>query len=132
MSRTGRTPKRLLVDTTYATTKDIAAFAALPEPITVYAPPMPDRPGSSPQSVRKRAVLRSREPEAVKAWRVRMDSDEGRTVFARRKRIERVNSDLKRRGLGHMLVRGMAKVQSVCILHALAHNLMAADRLREA
>ena len=130
--RTGRRPKRLLVDTSYAAVKDIAAFAALPEPVTVYMPLRPHKSNASAASVRKRNLLRRREPEAVQNWRARMASDEGQQVFARRKRIERVNANLKARGLGRLLVRGMAKVQTVCLLHALAHNLMAAHRLRTA
>jgi len=33
-------------------------------------------------------------------------------------------------GLGTMLVRGLAKVRAVCLLHALAHNLSRAHSLR--
>ncbi len=128
----GSRPNRLLVDTSYATTEDIAAFAAPPQPITVYMPLRPEKTDASAASVRKRNLLRSREPEAVRAWRARMASEEGQQVYARRKRIERVNANLKARGLGRLLVRGLAKVQATCLLHALAHNLMTAHRLRTA
>ena len=130
--RTGHRPRRLLVDTSYATVKDIAAFAALPEPVTVYMPLRPNKSNASAASVRKRNLLHSREPEAVRAWRARMVSDQGQQVYARRRRIERVNANLKAKGLGRLLVRGLAKVQATCLLHALAHNLMTAHRLRTA
>ena len=40
------------------------------------------------------------------------------------------NAHLKNRGMGRMLITGVEKVTAVCLLHALAHNLMAARRLR--
>lgn len=132
VGHTGHTPKRLLVDTTYATRDDIIAFATGPQPVAVYMPPPPDKPDVTAASRRKRAVLRETEHEAVRAWRQRMAGDEGQQVYRRRKRIERVNAHLKAKGLGRLLVRGLEKVQAVCRLHALAHNLMTAHRLRTA
>jgi transposase len=131
--RTGGRVKRLLADTGYASVNDIAALGARPEhPVTVYVPPPPDKENSQPESVAKRERKRAREPEVVKEWRTRMASDEGEAVMERRGRIERVNAQLKSRGLGTLLVRGLAKVQAVALWHALGHNLVTALRLRAA
>lgn len=82
--------------------------------------------------MKQRVTRRAREPDRVKAWRSRMASAAGKAVFARRKLIELTNARLKQRGLGRLLVRGLAKVQAVAVLHALAHNLLTAQRLRAA
>jgi hypothetical protein len=37
---------------------------------------------------------------------------------------------MKHRGLGRVLVHGVAKVRVVCLLHAIAHNLLHAFRRR--
>ena len=66
----------------------------------------------------------------IKDWRKRMAGEEGEAAMQRRARIERVNAQAKNRGLGTMLVRGLAKVQCVALWHALAHNLATALRLR--
>jgi hypothetical protein len=64
--------------------------------------------------------------EAVKEWRKRMGSDEGKAVYKQRGATsETVNGDLKTyRGLGPLLVRGLAKVKCVALWCALAYNLM--------
>jgi IS5 family transposase len=59
-----------------------------------------------------------------------MATADAAAVMRRRKRIELVNAHIKTRGLGRLLVRGLAKVRAVLCLHALAHNLMTTRRLR--
>jgi len=128
--RLGLEPRRLLVDTGYATREDIEAMAK--RQIEVYTPVPPDKPDATAESQRKRAWRRRREPDALKAWRARMDSDAGRAVYRRRNWIETVNGILKGRGLGIMQVRSMAKVTATALLHVLAHNLWRAHSLRTA
>jgi transposase len=123
-------PKRLLVDTSYATREDIPALAA--QQIDVYTPVPPDNPEITPESQRKRAWRRRHEPDAIKAWRKRMERDAGKAIYRRRTRIETINGILKGRGLGIMRVRSMAKVTSVVLLQVLAHNLWRAHGLRTA
>jgi hypothetical protein len=131
--RTGRRVKRLLADTGYASVNDITALGTRPEhPVIVYVPPPPNKEQSKPASVAERERKRAREQEVVKEWRKRMASGEGEAVMERRGRIERVNAQLKSRGLGTLLVRGLAKVQAVALLHAIGHNLVTALRLRAA
>jgi IS5 family transposase len=123
-------PQRLLADTHYATKDDIVDLAA--QGVTVYMPVPADKSDAKPESQRKRAQQRSREPEPVKAWRERMDQDESRPIYRRRGRIETINAILKGRGFGIMRVRSIAKVTAVVLMQALAHNLWRAHGLRTA
>jgi transposase len=126
--RLGVRPQRVLADTTYATRKDIIAFAE--KSIEVYTPVPPDKPNVSPETARKRAWQRQHEHPAIKAWRARMADQASNAIYQARSRIETVNGILKGRGLGIMRVRSMAKVRCVVLLQALAHNLWRAHRLR--
>jgi transposase len=129
--RYGAVPKRLLVDTNYATAADIAALAEHPTgTVTVFAPPPIEREDVKPETLARRAKQRAAEPDAVRAWRTRMTTPAAATVYRRRKLIERINAECKNHGFGAMLVRGLRKVQAVALWHALAHNLIAAHRLR--
>ena len=129
--RYGVVPERLLVDTNYATCEDIEKLATHPiGPIEVYAPPPFERDDVKPATLAKRARARAGEPECIKAWRARMASEAGQTVYRLRKRIERVNADRKNHGFGFLPVRGLLKARAVALLHALAHNLVTAQRLR--
>lgn len=131
LDRYGTVPETLLVDTNYATSDDIVALADDERgPVTVYAPPPTDREDVKPDTLKRRARERAREPESLKAWRARMASEEGKAIYARRMRIERINGDLKNHGFGFLPVRGKLKAQAVALLHALANNMMAATRLR--
>jgi transposase len=131
--RYGKTPDRLLVDTGYATHDDIAVLEQHHAgPVTVFAPPPVERDNIKPQSRRRRQRRRAQEAECVKRWRERMASAAGKAVYALRKRIERVNADRKNHGFGFLPVRGLLKAQAIALWHALAHNLVAAHRLRGA
>jgi len=66
----------------------------------------------------------------VQGWRSRMASDGGKEVYRRRKLTEHAYAKMKNRGFGRMLVHGIAAVRSVCMLHAIAHNLLHAQGLR--
>ena len=126
--RYGQTPKRLLVDAGYK--PDIAALAAHPQgPVEVYAPLPQERPNVKPSTLYRRARERLREPECVRQWRERMQGEAGRLAAAARMRIERVNAACKNRGFGTIPVRGLAKAQAFALLHALANNFMASQRL---
>jgi len=129
--RYGKTPERLLVDTHYATSQDIAALAKhAAGPVTVFAPPPSERGEVKPETLARRAKKRAREPNSVKEWRSRMDTAAGQEVYGLRKLIERLNANLKNHGLGILYVRGLLKAKAVALWHALANNLMAAHRLR--
>jgi transposase len=130
-TRLGVCAKRLLADANYACREDIAALETRAQsPVTVFAPPPPEKENAKPETLAARQRKRDKEPEAVQAWRMRMATGEAETVMQRRGRIERINAQAKRRGLGAILVRGLRKVQAVAVLHAIAHNLATAWRLR--
>jgi hypothetical protein len=61
-----------------------------------------------------------------------MASAAGQVVYRRRKLTEHAHAKMKNRGFARMLVHGCIKVRAVCLLHALAHNLMQAHRMRTA
>ncbi len=127
----GNAPERLLIDTHYARSEDIAALAVHPAgPVTVYAPLPRERENISARGLANRQRKRAREPDGVKEWRSRMGTQAGQDVYGLRKLIEWVNADLKNRGFGFIPVRGLLKAQAVALLHALAHNLLVAHRLR--
>jgi transposase len=126
------TPSRIIVDTGYATGADIVALTQRDRPVVVYAPVKPDRQDVTTHALRVRAVRRAGEPAALQEWRARMAAPEGKAAMRTRKRIELVHAHTKNRGLGRQLLRGLAKIRAVALLHALAHNLMTAHRLRMA
>lgn len=131
VDRYGTAPQRLLVDTHYATSDDIAALAEHQAgPVKVFAPPPTERADVKPATLAKRAKQRAREPESVKEWRSRMGTQAGQEVYGLRKLIERINANLKNHGFGFIAVRGLIKAKAVALWHALANNLMAARRLR--
>ena len=129
--RYGRTPDRLLVDTSYATSEDIVALAAhAAGPVSVYTPPPNEKETVKPASLARRRRKREKEPACLKAWRERMASEAGQAVYALRQRIERINADRKNHGFGFLAVRGLIKAKAHALWHALANNLLAARRLR--
>ena len=129
--RYGRTPDRLIVDTSYATCDEIAALAGhLAGPVQVYTPPPSERDDVKPEPLKRRARRRALEPDSIRAWRERMASEAGQAVYALRKRIERINADRKNHGFGFIPVRGLIKAKAVALWHALAQNVMAGQRRR--
>lgn len=50
-------------------------------------------------------------------------------MYRRRKLTEHAHARMKNRGFARMLIHGIAKARSVCLLHGLAHSLLWADRL---
>jgi transposase len=62
--------------------------------------------------------------EGVKAWRMRMSTDEGKKIYKERgSTAELVNAQCRAQGLGQFLVRGLRKVLAVALLHAITHNM---------
>jgi transposase len=116
-------PGRLLADTGAMTQGDIVSLAKTYPAMTIFSPPPKEKDDVKEETKRKRAWKRRREAPAVRDWRERMAGDDGKTIYARRKNTEHAHAHMKNRGFGTMLVRGLAKVRAVCVLHALAHNL---------
>jgi len=129
--RYGRTPQRILVDTNYATAEDIAALATNPQgAVLVYSPPPEERQDVKPETLRRRAAERAKEPQAVKDWRSRMETAGAQAIYKRRRRIELVNAQVKNRGFGMLNLRGLLKARVVALWHALAHNILVVTHLR--
>ena len=129
--RYGQAPEKLLVDTHYATSEDIAALADHPAgSVTVFAPTPTERDDISARALANRKSKRAREPQSVKEWRSRMGTPAGQKVYGLRKLIERINANLKNHGFGFLYIRGLIKAKAVALWHALANNLMAGHRLR--
>ena len=129
--RYGRAPQSLLVDTNYATVEDIAALAEHKAgPVKVFAPVPGEKDNISPRALANRKSQRAQEPDGVKEWRSRMPTEAAQDTYRRRKFIERINANLKNHGFDILPVRGLIKAQAIALLHALANNLMAAQRLR--
>jgi transposase len=131
-ARCGAAPERLLADTRSMTQDDIASLAETRPGMTIFSPPPKDKDGVKEETKRKRAWKRRHEPPAVRDWRERMASEDAKPIYARRKMTEHAHARMKNRGFGTMLVRGIAKIRAVCLLHALAHNLGCAISRRAA
>jgi transposase len=129
--RYGCAPKRVLLDTNFATADDIVALATRQHgQVLVYAPPPPERDDVSVKTLSKRAAARAKEPEPLQEWRRRMASPTAQSSYKVRRRIELVNAHMKNRGLDRLNLRGLAKAKIVALWHALAHNILVINRLR--
>lgn len=121
-------PRRWLVDGGFTRLNDIVALAR--KGVTVFCPLKPRRnPDYDP------ATPRYGDPPEIAAWRRRMvdDAAAGTASWMRRRaEHERINANFRRQGLHQFNVRGILKVKTVCLLHAIANNIMAARRLRAA
>lgn len=90
--------------------------------ITVYAPTRSPRTTTSGRS---QAEPRPDDSAEVAAWRLRMESEEAKTIYKERAATaECVNAQARRYGLERLLVRGVGKVLSVLLLAAIAHDLL--------
>ena len=113
-------PRKVLVDGGYAARAAIEDAAS--RGCTVYAPPMSR--GGDP------CAPQPRDGPGVRAWRRRMKTAAAKALYKlRAATCEWVNARLRNRGLRQVLVRGLAKVRCVLLLHALAHNLERTARL---
>jgi transposase len=124
--RYGQAPEEMLVDGGFAKKEDIEKMASPEVGTTVYAPvqkpkkedrdPHQGRPGDS---------------AAIADWRVRMGTPEAKEIYKERaSTAECVNAISRNRGLRQFLVRGLAKVRTVALWFAIAHNRMRAAALR--
>lgn len=125
-ARCATAPSRLLADTGAMTQEDIESLAQTYPKMTIFSPPPKEKDDVKEETKRKRAWKLRNEPPAVQNWRARMAGDEAKVIYARRKNTEHAHAHMKNRGFATMLVRGLAKVRAVCLLHALAHNLACA------
>jgi hypothetical protein len=123
--RFGQAPKELLVDGGFSNAADIE-WAAQPEngAIAVFMAPTKNKHGTDPYQPR------DDDGPGVAAWRVRMASVAGQMIYRLRATHECINAHLRQRGLYQVTVRGAAKVRTILLWHALAHNLARTCALR--
>jgi len=76
------------------------------------------------RSGRKSWEIRRTDSEAVRQWRERMNTDEGKAIYKKRAATaEWVNARYRAQGLVQFLVRGVKKALSVALLHAITNNM---------
>ena len=139
--RVGQSPEQWLVDGGFPAHEQIDAVARKTE---LYAPvpkaksPKSEVPAKDEQDGEAQQTApapapapeneftpRSSDSLAVAQWRIRMNTDEARTIYKdRAATAECVNAQARNRGLLRMPLRGLPKVKSVVGLFVLAHNLM--------
>lgn len=123
--RTGRRPRRLLVDGGFASREAVESCEA--QGVALFAPPMKPRAGRRP------GCARPGDTPALRTWRRRMAQPAAAKTYRHRAAsIECVNAIARNRGLRQLLVRGVEKVRSVLLLFALAHNVFRAYTLQPA
>jgi transposase len=123
----GQHPRHYLID---GGLTDQGTITALDQrQVTVYGPPQP--PKSKQPEGRTIGEARSDDPPAVAAWRARMATDEGQTIYRERGALaEWTHAQWRtRHGLQQFRVRGIDKVTSVVLLIAVTHNLLQWARL---
>jgi hypothetical protein len=123
-------PDRLLADSGSMTQKNIVDFAKTHPAMTVYSPPKTRAPNATAKSRARYDRNLAKQPDGLKQWRARMESEEGQEVYSRRGMTEHAHARMKNCGFEHMPVRGLKKVRSVCLLHAITHNMSLAFNRR--
>jgi transposase len=117
--RYGRTPSWYLADGGFRQFADIEwandTAAVIPAQGRDGKDPYAPRPGDGP---------------GVTVWRELMSGALGQRMYRVRSQLECLFAQMRQRDLRQVLVRGSRKVRCVMLLHALAHNLLCAARLR--
>ena len=119
VERTGQHPKEYLMDGGFATREDITTLEQ--RGVTVYAPVR--LPRNKPEE--ERYQPRYGDSEEVVGWRERMATQEAKGVYRQRGAVaEWANAQVRQHGVSQFTVRGVAKVTTVMLLVAVAHNLL--------
>lgn len=119
--RTGKKVEQQLLDGGYMRTQDIED--AHQQKVELF---VPAKPAKNPKNRGHELEVKPGDSQAVREWKKRMASEEGRQIYKQRGATsETVNADLRTyRGLTQILVRGLAKSQCVALWCALAYNVM--------
>lgn len=119
VQRTGRHPEAYLMDGGFATQEDITTLDE--RGVTVYAPVR--LPRNKPDE--ERYQPRYGDSPQVVQWRQRMATEEAQAIYQQRgATAEWANAQVRQHGVSHFTVRGLAKVTTVMLLVAVAHNLL--------
>jgi hypothetical protein len=122
--RHGRWPKRHLIDGGFNKNEDTEWAAD--RGIKIYGP------ASHSKHQRDPYQPRNNDGPGVAAWRARMRSPHGKSVYKRRAQAECINARFRNWGLQQFTMRGLKKVQTVLRWFALANNILAGHRLLQA
>ncbi len=122
--RTGRLPRRHLVDGGFGSAEDIEW--AHDQGIEVYCPPTQSKHGTDPY------LPRPGDGPGVLAWRARMASEPGKAQYKLRSICECIHARWRNWNLRQLTVRGIAKVRAVVLWYALANNILQGRRLATA
>lgn len=119
--RTGKKVEEQLMDGAYLRMRDIEDGHR--EKVKLYVPP---KPAIKPKNRGRELEIKPGDSEAVREWKQRMASEEGKEIYKQRAATsETVNADLRTyRGLTQILVRGLDKSRCVALWCALAYNVM--------
>jgi transposase len=122
--RAGVRPEEWLTDNGCASLEEIVDLTR--ENVTVYAPVKNGT--KTRESGRDPFAPRKGDPPAVAAWRVRMGTDEAKTIYRLRgQTAEWANAQSRNHGLRQFRLRGLTKVNLEAKWFALSHNV---ERLR--
>ncbi len=113
--RYGVKPERVLADGGFSRKADVERLHALD--IELFCP-LPKKRSGDPA-----APCRG-DKQGVLAWRKRMTTVEGQTIYRRRFATERPHADMRNRGLQRLLVRGIEKAKAVVLWHVHAFNFL--------
>lgn len=122
--RYGRSPKRYLIDGGFNKNEDTEWAAE--RGINIYGPPSRSKHQRDPYEPS------DKDGPGVAAWRARMKSSHGKSVYKRRAQAECINARFRNWGLQRFTVRGLQKVQTVLRWFALTNNILAGHRLLQA
>jgi transposase len=119
--RTGCKVEQHLIDGGYLRKDDIEQ--AHRQKVELFVPP---KAAKNPQNRGRELEPKAKDSEAVRQWKQRMSSQEGKEIYKERASTsETVNADLRSyRGLGQLTVRGLNKMRCVALWCALAYNVM--------
>lgn len=119
--RTQRKLAQHLLDGGYLRNQDLEQ--AHEQGVELFVPPKPSR---SPRRRGHELEPKPGDSAAVRAWKQRMASEEGKQIYKQRAATsETVNADLRSyRGLTQITVRGLHKAKCVALWCALAYNVM--------
>jgi transposase len=120
--RYGRTPSWYLADGGFCRFADIEWAWA--HDTAAVIPASHVRQGKDPYAARPG------DGPGVAVWRELMSGALGQRMYRVRSQLECLFAQMRQRDLRQVLVRGSRKVRCVMLLHALAHNLLCAARLR--
>jgi transposase len=109
-------PSHWIGDAAYSGKDDLNTVYELYPDINVIAAPQ--------QKLEIAQQEKKMDSEAVKRWRKSIGTDEFKKTYKQRcSTAEFSNMQTKIQGVGQILVRGLQKVKSMCLLHAIAFNM---------